>query len=393
MDGNAGNHPESHRGGRAHRKSSRERADALISHAAETRPSFSVRASGDDDAAGVTRHRSPRARLQLIPAAVSPGPAVCFLVFLCSCFLVFLFSARPSVRRAKREHCFGAELSDEGRGEAERGQDRANELGVQRAPVAPDLGRLHRESGGRGAGLLQGTYPCRCYRRPLLLPGRRAEQAEQAERWVHLSDAKRRLSVSIVNQNANAALVLRCWGRRLNGGPFPLLSRLTSDALQGDPDEADNPNTGIGAFRFMLEANKGRTMLEFQELMTVFQLLHWNGSLKAMRERQCSRQEVVAHYSHRALDDDMRSQMALDWIAREQVTRAADAPRSPVNQLILLCSPSQETPGIVNRELNMAERELEAARLAGRELRFPKEKREILMLACSQVAHGDGLSS
>lgn len=53
----------------------------------------------------------------------------------------------------------------------------------------------------------------------------------------------------------------------------------------------------------------------------------------------------------------------------------------------------QETPSIVSRELNMAERELEAARLAGRELRFPKEKREILMLACSQVAHGDGLSS
>jgi len=141
-------------------------------------------------------------------------------------------------------------------------------------------------------------------------------------------------------------------------------------SFKGDAEEADNPNTGIGAFRFMLEANKGRTMLEFQELMTVFQLLHWNGSLKAMRERQCSRQEVVAHYSHRALDDDMRSQMALDWIAREQ-----------------------ETPGIVSRELNMGERELEAARLAGRELRFPKEKREILMLACSQVAHGDGLSS
>ena len=29
--------------------------------------------------------------------------------------------------------------------------------------------------------------------------------------------------------------------------------------------------------------------------------------------------QVVQHYSHRALDDDMRSQMALDWIAREQV--------------------------------------------------------------------------
>jgi len=69
--------------------------------------------------------------------------------------------------------------------------------------------------------------------------------------------------------------------------------------LQGDQTGADNPNTGIGAFRFMLESNRGRTMLEFQELMTVFQLLHWNGSLKAMRERQCSRQEVVAHYSNR----------------------------------------------------------------------------------------------
>ena len=50
-------------------------------------------------------------------------------------------------------------------------------------------------------------------------------------------------------------------------------------------------------------------MLEFQELMTVFQLLHWNGSLKAMRDRNCSRQEVLAHYSDRNLDDDMRSQV------------------------------------------------------------------------------------
>jgi LIX1-like protein len=62
------------------------------------------------------------------------------------------------------------------------------------------------------------------------------------------------------------------------------------------------------------------------------------------------------------LDDDMRSQMALDWIAREQ-----------------------EIPGIISRELNLAERELEDARLAGRELRFPKEKKDILMLANSQV--------
>lgn len=120
----------------------------------------------------------------------------------------------------------------------------------------------------------------------------------------------------------------------------------------------------------MLESNKGRTMLEFQELMTVFQLLHWNGSLKAMRERQCSRQEVVAHYSNRSLDDDMRTQMALDWIAREQ-----------------------ENPGSLSRELTQAERELETARLAGRELRFPKEKKDILMLALTQMGGNNAMNS
>lgn len=34
--------------------------------------------------------------------------------------------------------------------------------------------------------------------------------------------------------------------------------------FQGNREEADNPNTGIGAFRFMLESNKGKSMLEFQ---------------------------------------------------------------------------------------------------------------------------------
>ncbi|KAH3886503.1 protein limb expression 1 homolog [Dreissena polymorpha] len=150
------------------------------------------------------------------------------------------------------------------------------------------------------------------------------------------------------------------------------ITRAVRDAcasFKGNMEEADNPNTGIGAFRFMLESNKGRTMLEFQELMTVFQLLHWNGSLKAMRERNCSRQEVLSHYSHRALDDDMRSQMALDWIAREQ-----------------------ESPAIIERELDIAERELESARQAGRELRFFKEKRDILVLALSQIGPSDSLA-
>ncbi|GBP38738.1 Protein limb expression 1 homolog [Eumeta japonica] len=125
---------------------------------------------------------------------------------------------------------------------------------------------------------------------------------------------------------------------------------------------------GIAAFRFMLEANKGRTMLEFQELMTVFQLLHWNGSLRALRERHCSRQEVVAHYSARALDDTMRQQMAHEWAARERDALAAGG------------------EGVLRAELARADRELLAARLATRELRFPKEKRDILLLARAMIS-------
>ncbi|NXI38031.1 LIX1L protein, partial [Galbula dea] len=143
------------------------------------------------------------------------------------------------------------------------------------------------------------------------------------------------------------------------------IEKSVSEALasfHGNPEEADNPGTGIGAFRFMLESNRGKSMLEFQELMTVFQLLHWNGSLKAMRERQCSRQEVLAHYSHRALDDEIRSQMAMDWVSREQ-----------------------SSPGALSRELAGTERELEEARLAGKELRFHKERKDILLLAAGQL--------
>ena len=54
----------------------------------------------------------------------------------------------------------------------------------------------------------------------------------------------------------------------------------------GDRERIEERSSGIGAFRYMLEANKGKTMLEFQELMTVFQLLHWNGSLKVNKTGQ-----------------------------------------------------------------------------------------------------------
>uniref|UniRef100_W5MHE6 Limb and CNS expressed 1 n=2 Tax=Lepisosteus oculatus TaxID=7918 RepID=W5MHE6_LEPOC len=130
----------------------------------------------------------------------------------------------------------------------------------------------------------------------------------------------------------------------------------------GSLGDARDPSTSIGAYCFMLESNKGKTMLEFQEIMTVFQLLHWNGSLKVFRERKCSRQEVISYYSQHRLDEYTRSHMALDWISKEQ-----------------------ETPGLISHELQLALKELGQACKAGRELRFYKEKKEILSLASSQM--------
>lgn len=75
-------------------------------------------------------------------------------------------------------------------------------------------------------------------------------------------------------------------------------------------------------------------------------------------------QEVLAHYSHRALDDDMRNQMAMDWVNREQ-----------------------DSPGSLTRELAATERQLDEARLAGKELRYHKEKKDILMLAAGQLGN------
>jgi len=149
--------------------------------------------------------------------------------------------------------------------------------------------------------------------------------------------------------------------RRINESVIKELVKEATESLQNDGKESGDP--GVAAYKYMLDQSVGRTMLEFQELMTVFQLLHWNGSLVAMKERQCSRQEVVEHYSHRPLDDDMRTMMAIDWVAREQ-----------------------ERSGLIDKELELALSELDTARHAGRELRFPKEKKEILNLAATQIA-------
>ncbi|XP_061673404.1 protein limb expression 1 homolog isoform X2 [Syngnathoides biaculeatus] len=127
-------------------------------------------------------------------------------------------------------------------------------------------------------------------------------------------------------------------------------------------EDAKDSSTHIGTYSLLLHSYMGRTMLEFQEMMTVFQLLHWNGTLKALRERQCSRQSVIAYYTRRGLDEYTRSSMALDWLGREQ-----------------------RSPGRLGEELRAAQRELLSARRRGVELRFYKEKTVILSLALSQA--------
>src|SRR5665811_448005 len=85
--------------------------------------------------------------------------------------------------------------------------------------------------------------------------------------------------------------------------------KITDGFISGAVAEASassGDEEGVGAYGLMLETCKGRSMLQFHEMMTVFQLLHWNGSLRAMRERNCSRMEVIEHYSSRKIDDTMR---------------------------------------------------------------------------------------
>ena len=87
------------------------------------------------------------------------------------------------------------------------------------------------------------------------------------------------------------------------------ISSAVQEALKthnGPPFDAHNPNSSVGVFKYMLETHIGKTMLEFQEMMTIFRLLHWNDSLKAMRARKCTRQEVLHHFYRKPINDQMR---------------------------------------------------------------------------------------
>lgn len=85
-------------------------------------------------------------------------------------------------------------------------------------------------------------------------------------------------------------------------------------------------------------------------------------SLLSSAANSCFPQSVIDYYSQRGLDESMRSSLALDWLGREQTSA-----------------------GQLAEELQVAQRELVLARRRGMELRFYKEKTEILSLALSQA--------
>jgi len=121
---------------------------------------------------------------------------------------------------------------------------------------------------------------------------------------------------------------------------------------------------GIKVFRSILESMSGQTMLDYAALVNQLLAMHWSGTLQLMSRHGASRQLVldVASTQH-WFSEDSRSEIALTWIAIER-----------------------QDPGTVDAELRKATLELEAAQRCGRELAFPRLKRDVLRLAANTVS-------
>lgn len=141
-----------------------------------------------------------------------------------------------------------------------------------------------------------------------------------------------------------------------------LIDKILSSVASGKPDKQKKFQSCLDAFRAMLEANVGKSLLMFQEMMTIFQLLHWNGNLKEMKRRQCSREEVISRYAGSSMDQRMRDGMIRDWKSREL-----------------------KLPGVSQTELEAAVECMRRSREFGTDLRFHKEKRDILMKVAAEL--------
>jgi LIX1-like protein len=121
--------------------------------------------------------------------------------------------------------------------------------------------------------------------------------------------------------------------------------------------------SAVDAFRFVLEATRGQTMLDYIALANRLLVMHWSGALKSMSQRTVTRQEVLkCALMTPWFSEDYRSELALEWMAVERTE-----------------------PGRIDRELSTAVSQLDNARQTGRELAFPRLKRDVLQLAISQL--------
>ena len=121
---------------------------------------------------------------------------------------------------------------------------------------------------------------------------------------------------------------------------------------------------GIDVFRSILESTRGKTMLEYTAFVNQLLVMHWSGTLQTMSRRGASRQQVLESASSRHwFTEASRSEMAATWIEIEK-----------------------RDPGTIDAELQKAESELESAQRRGRELAFPRLKRDVLQRAANQVS-------
>ena len=69
-------------------------------------------------------------------------------------------------------------------------------------------------------------------------------------------------------------------------------------------------------------------MLELQNSITTFQLMHWSDKITQLKSTDVTREEILSHYSHRHITDEFTSELAHHWLDQvddvtEQVERCA----------------------------------------------------------------------
>ncbi|GAV04179.1 hypothetical protein RvY_14494 [Ramazzottius varieornatus] len=122
---------------------------------------------------------------------------------------------------------------------------------------------------------------------------------------------------------------------------------------------------GISSYQLALERMMDKTMMQYQEVCTVLQLLSWSGLMEAMRARSLSQDEPIDYSIEAKIDGAFRSELTMYIMDKEN-----------------------ENPGYLNKQLRQAESEMLQLRQAGKDLRFPYEKRMVCLMALDQFQYG-----